>query len=1236
MKLLKIRIRNLNSLRGSHELDFTQPPLSEQGLFLITGETGAGKTTILDAITLALYGKTPRAQNWTSGSEREVLSHGQKECLAEVEFESEGRQYRSSWQFGLTRTGNPKTPKRELAEIHPTEQILASKHNEVDEQVERILKGLDYKRFIRSVLLAQGDFTEFLKGEEQRSLILERVTNTSIYTEIGHSAYLRFKQEKAALERLQLRLGDLKYLSEEEREAVEQEKKTLQNEISSLQKSLEKAQRAFDWLKKQKDLQNEQQEIAAQRQEVEAALRVLEPDRQRLLQHEKIVPHRSTFQQQAEEEKQIQRLQQELTALEKQVESGTEALQVLALKKDGQQKAQQLFEQEAQQKEQLLQKARKLQTQWETESKTLERLRQHEKELHLKKQTEQSKVEELSKQRISLKEAQEAGKRWLQANKVYAPLVEEDVLSEYRSLQQNWLEHHRRLQELQQRQKLLQRQESEAVSAQKNTEQERASQKQRARQEQQAFEQLLQSDDPNEKGQTLFAELRDRRENEAQRLTRLQQLLEKVEQRDTKTEQLGQLKQDLSSIVVELKQLEDQMYGLVMQKDDCEQHLKELNEEAQQLSLYLSLAEHRAQLQEEEACPLCGSTEHPYIEEGAPFENVETEKGQLPPRTLELIREKQANLESRLKAYQRDYEEVQSRQRKLEQACKSKEEQRELVVAELEQLEEEVANTQKAINAQRQAPDSLEGLQQAIQAQKRFLADEKKRIDDLQRHWESWQKARSTLEHLQQQLEQQQKQVEERQSQLAELGKEQIAAQSARSEKEAALREKLQSLNRTLDVFSEKALENLLQALKDLRDSYKKQQQEQQEKAQTIELLEQDWKRRQENLEELAQEWASAQENRQKQSAATEALQQEQAEVLGGESITAYEQALKSKRQQLQAVQQQLEKEQQEKALAQERNKSRLEEKGKRLVQMQQALKDSLDELRHTLQGLGFADLQAAKAVLLDASTAERLKADLQAQEQQKQHLEETAKRLRQKQAALAAEQLTTASEQELLEQLELLEAQKADLLRQEGQLENRLSADAKLRADAQALIEKVETQRQELKRWSRLSDLIGKSPNSKGRHKFRDFAQGITLDKLLRFTNQHLRVFFNERYELRRNSDTSLEIDIVDTFQARAQRRLSTLSGGETFLVSLSLALGLSDLASHQADLRSLFVDEGFGSLDADTLNVAMTALHALEAKGKSIGIISHVAKLKERIATQVRVRKMGSGFSSVRVVTD
>ena len=147
-----------------------------------------------------------------------------------------------------------------------------------------------------------------------------------------------------------------------------------------------------------------------------------------------------------------------------------------------------------------------------------------------------------------------------------------------------------------------------------------------------------------------------------------------------------------------------------------------------------------------------------------------------------------------------------------------------------------------------------------------------------------------------------------------------------------------------------------------------------------------------------------------------------------------------------------------------------------------------------------------------------------------------------------------------------------------------------------------------------------------------RNLAQTQTLKILLHYANSHLKTL-NKRYELTA-IEHSLDIAIIDRDMADEQRSVNTLSGGESFLVSLALALGLASLSSNKVQINSLFIDEGFGTLDSETLSVAMDALDSLQAQGRKVGVISHVSEMSERVATQVHVAKKPGGYSSVEIV--
>ncbi|WP_049079346.1 exonuclease subunit SbcC [Klebsiella michiganensis] len=302
---------------------------------------------------------------------------------------------------------------------------------------------------------------------------------------------------------------------------------------------------------------------------------------------------------------------------------------------------------------------------------------------------------------------------------------------------------------------------------------------------------------------------------------------------------------------------------------------------------------------------------------------------------------------------------------------------------------------------------------------------------------------------------------------------------------------------------------------------------------------------------------------------------------------------------------------------------------GQQESQQQAQLKESEAQFSAALAASPFADQQAFLAALLDEEARrrlERLKQTLESTLQQNQAL---AMRARE---ALDSHRQQPPAETDISQPLERVQEQLQQLttlLREnsarQGEIRQQLKQNAENQQRQQSLRQQMERAAQEVEDWGWLNALIG----SREGDKFRKFAQGLTLDNLVWLANHQLNRLHG-RYLLQRKASDALELEVVDTWQADAVRDTRTLSGGESFLVSLALALALSDLVSHKTRIDSLFLDEGFGTLDSETLDTALDALDALNASGKIIGVISHVEAMKERIPVQIKVKKInGLGYS-------
>jgi exonuclease SbcC len=224
----------------------------------------------------------------------------------------------------------------------------------------------------------------------------------------------------------------------------------------------------------------------------------------------------------------------------------------------------------------------------------------------------------------------------------------------------------------------------------------------------------------------------------------------------------------------------------------------------------------------------------------------------------------------------------------------------------------------------------------------------------------------------------------------------------------------------------------------------------------------------------------------------------------------------------------------------------------------------------------------------------------------------------------------TDKSATELETELQALQEESDRLQLNIGSDEKELELNLKNEIKHKEKIASLQKRKEAFKVWMKLQELVGSADGTK----FKKFAQGITLDQLISLANAQLNVL-SERYTLIRSSEEKqvLELEVVDAFQGNISRSVNTLSGGESFIVSLALALGLSSLSSQKIAIDSLFLDEGFGTLDTENLEMALNALNLLQSSGKMVGVISHVKALKERIPLQIKVIANGDGTSCIEI---
>ncbi|MGC1333693.1 AAA family ATPase, partial [Pseudomonas sp.] len=316
MKILAIRLKNLASLAGPFELDFTAEPLASAGLFAITGPTGAGKSTLLDALCLALFGAVPRLSKTgrdakvpdadgeiNTGDPRTLLRRGTGAGFAEVDFVGiDGRRYRARWEANRARdkAGAKLQNSRQSLRDLDNDQLLASQKGEYKTLLEGCL-GLNFEQFTRAVLLAQSEFSAFLKADDnERSELLEKLTDTALYTRLGKRAFEKSRDARDTHKQLQEQAGGIAPLPSEEREALDQRYTGALATLRAEQARLKQLEQQRQWYAQGQRLQDEHQAAGEQLQQAEQQALALSESRDTLVRLDTLAPQRHLFSREAE------------------------------------------------------------------------------------------------------------------------------------------------------------------------------------------------------------------------------------------------------------------------------------------------------------------------------------------------------------------------------------------------------------------------------------------------------------------------------------------------------------------------------------------------------------------------------------------------------------------------------------------------------------------------------------------------------------------------------------------------------------------------------------------------------------------------------------------------------------------------------------------------------------------------------------------------------------------------
>lgn len=1130
MKFLQLEILNLASLdkQGGEVINFEEGALGESTIFSIVGPTGSGKSTLLDAICLALYNRAPRyprkkgdknqsieifgaadaseSNRLAPTDSRNILTRGKKEGYSKLTFlANNGSIYRAEWhvRFQRVRYENAKTA---LYKITRNGEEITEETADWNELPNII--GLDYDQFLRTVLIAQGSFANFLTAKEnERYELLEKLigceeTYTNIATEIKKAkdqATDAYNQMAASVEAVKQNLLNDEELTQlkEEIDRLEKAEKELDSQLQAISKDLQWFEENDKQIKQIAICQSDMRQAAD-------AIKAMQAQILHLQLHDEVQPAVN----------QLQEVERQTQSIHEQEEN--------ILKAEGNIKSQESAISESE--------------------KALASL----KEAVSKAQEQQEKALPVIAEARALKTKMEAAMPNLKEKKEALELAQKENQTALKDVEENA--------------RNIQKWEAETEKANlalKTTKEEIAKQKQVLHEATQAAEQAWEKERNKTAGQNI-EELQSHKSAAEKKLQDVQQAIKVVAHLDTAT--------------TEKQKNEERIQVLGKRNGEIDEALGKLSIEAlekESLTLRnaytLMVSEkweiHRANLTEGKPCPLCGSTTHPYHTDNRQFEEATTELSQLlkaKENLLKLQQKEEKDLSGERKQNDGEVQTLQKQQEKLSGEIATYEEDWKALIAQYPKIPKAEAELKSLLPIyENKAKDASSKLSLFNKIQKEI----------------------ERLTQLKDKAVKDEAAYESKASTIQNKAQENTSTCATKLAEQKALTTNLISQQKS----KEEAYGKALQAW----NSAKKEMEEWQEKYKQILNGEEP---------DAAEQRLTAAKDEATKAADTqnENINKLKAELANSKGS---HQTMQS---QNKTMKENLQEKEKELDLWIEEYNKQLEEKS---IEPPFIDRNTIREMLHSVEDWNAIRREKDEKEKAVASTTALYQS---AEKAHQQHLEH--------QPAQSRDALL-AIQQEYQER-----SQRNELIAANARMQNHQEAVKQLGDKAEAL----NLVTQEKDDWTAITDAIGADGKT-----LRKIAQCYTLSFLIAHANQEIRKF-NSRYELQQVKH-SLGIRVIDHDRADDIRDTTSLSGGETFIVSLGLALGLSALSSRNISFENLFIDEGFGTLDPDTLATVIDSLAMLQSsQGKKVGVISHTDTMSERITTQIRIIKNGNSGSS------
>ncbi len=1220
MKILKVQIRNLNSIKGDWTIDFRSPEFVQSGLFVITGPTGSGKTTILDAICLALYGQTPRlGVVGTAGNGNEVMTKGCRECLASVEFKtSAGKHFLASWSQEMSRVG-AKNPYRQY--LHKvvdldTGNALTTTPAEGADRVEK-LTGLSFERFRQSVMLAQNSFADFLMAKEHdRATMLEQITGTGIYTQISTKVHELQRSASNDVNLVKARLEGISILDDAQSERFKTRLDELNGELRPNHHEKDRLDQAIGWLKRIRELQEQANNLQGEQQELERQKTEFEPKRLVLRQALQALAIDADWRLVDERRKALDGATVDLKVLLDAVTGLRDIVGQATVARDTSEVAFRKAQEDRAQAIPRINKARQLDTSIEQNRR---RLNADSQQLDNKKKAhanladqnaeavrQQADRAELLKT-ISDSISRNQGDQGLESG---LPLVR-DRLERFSKLSES-LDGVKSDLQLATSQEALHTADLEKARARLNRAE--TAEKQARDSRDRIAADLAGVLDGHDVG--WWTERLASLTHLGSDLAAALETIHAINQRRAGIKEIDQSDLQMNRAIDELSDA----IGAQDRIDKALADKLDLLRERQRFSGQVAdLEKIRATLKTGHPCPLCGSLDHPFKLDGLPppdetadaIKSTEAERIQV-ASSLKTLTEKLGKARGEL------------------QANKT---QRDRITREVSDLGERLVAAGQKCGFDGSDVDVETAVAGRVRENELALDACRKVTNDVARLQESATPAQRALDLAATELSDANVAVEKglalhaaAAESVVRLDKQRVDTERQLDQDRAGLQNDVAVWGVTAQMLDDAAA--VLKSLEDRRGQWRewtadatRLEKEMSAAGAEIGQREKQLLHGKAEIDELSGKLESLQKE---MAALAEQRRLELGDHDPDQFMRSLEDAVEKARVDLKKAEEAL-----------QAANANLNSNGRQQNETQARIDRASKDLAGAeaafdiaLTGREFASREAFFAARRDETQLTDLQHEQESLDNAQNKL---TGRIQQNQSMLGEENakaLTDRPLQELLDQAALVQKKIDDLNQEMGGIRAGLDADRTARESRAAEVRQLERLQQVLADWTLLDKMIGSGDGKV----YRVFVQIITFRALVRLANQHLKTM-NTRYELFVGKDkegkSCLNLDVKDTWRGGELRPVTNLSGGETFIVSLALALGLAGLASQHIRIDSLFMDEGFGSLDEESLNMAVNTLADIQAHGKLIGVISHVEALKTAIPVRIDVKRVSGGVS-------